>query len=169
MGWCLLFPLWLLKPDGLRKLFRDRRPRLGRPPWLGSLCLLLPLALGYGYAFPRARRQANLPILLSSAAIALVNGTLEELLWRGTYAALFPQHLFWGYIYPALGFAVWHFAPQSVFPNQAPGGNVSLVATAGILGLLWGRVARQSRSIRWTTVSHVLFDFSGLGGRIYFR
>jgi membrane protease YdiL (CAAX protease family) len=100
--------------------------------------------------------------------IALVNGSLEELLWRGAYVSVFPESWFFGLFYPAIGFAVWHFAPQAVFPSRAPGGNLALVVVAGLVGLMWGWVALQSGSILWTTVSHVLFDFSGLGARVYF-
>ena len=57
---------------------------------------------------------------------------------------------------------------QAVYPNRAPGGNLSLVVVATVLGLLWGWVAYASGSIVWTVVSHVLFDSSGLGGRVYF-
>ena len=35
------------------------------------------------------------------------------------------------------------------------------------LALLWGHVARRTGSIRWTCAAHVLFDFSGLGARLY--
>lgn len=168
LGWCLLFPLWILGRRGLGGLFRRPQPPFGRPAWLGALFLLLPLALGYGYAFPRALPRADWIILLSSAGIALVNGVLEEVLWRGTYVRVFPDSWWWGYAYPALGFGVWHLAPQSVFPNTAPGGNLSLVAVAVVVGLLWGWVVKRSGSIRWATLSHILFDFSGLGGRIYF-
>ncbi|MGE5577492.1 MAG: hypothetical protein ACM3TT_09925 [Syntrophothermus sp.] len=31
ISWCLLFPLWVLGPQGFYNLFRDVRPRLGRP------------------------------------------------------------------------------------------------------------------------------------------
>ncbi|NPV81950.1 MAG: CPBP family intramembrane metalloprotease [Firmicutes bacterium] len=74
---------------------------------------------------------------------------LEEVLWRGTYVRIFPNHWFHGYIYPAIGFGVWHFSPQSVFPNTAPGGSVSLVIVAGLVGLMWGWAARRSGSILW--------------------
>jgi len=167
--WCLLLPWWILGPGGLTLVFRDVANRFGRPAWLGVVLLLIPLLLGYGYAFPRAIGQANLVIVLLSAVIALVNGTLEELLWRGAYVVAFDGAWFLGFVYPAIGFAVWHFAPQSIFPNTAPGGNLSLVIVAGLVGLMWGWVARQSKSILWATLSHVLFDFSGLGARIYFR
>lgn len=167
--WCFLLPWWILGTDGLVQIFRDGTNRFGSPAWLGVALLIIPLLLGYGYAFPRAIGGANLTIILLSLLIAITNATLEELLWRGAYLTAFPSHWFLGYLYPAIGFAVWHFAPQSVFPNTAPGGNISLVVVAGLVGLMWGWVARQSGSILWATLSHILFDFSGLGARIYFR
>jgi membrane protease YdiL (CAAX protease family) len=128
----------------------------------------MPLALGYGYAFPRALRQADVVIIILSALIAVVNGALEELLWRGAYLSIFPDSWFFAYVYPAIGFAVWHFAPQSVVPDTASGGAISLVAVSGVVGLMWAWVANQTGSILWVTFSHVLFDFSGLGARFYF-
>jgi membrane protease YdiL (CAAX protease family) len=169
VGWCLLLPLWVLGPGALADLFRNPQPSVGRPTWLGLLLLSIPLLLGYVYAFPRAVRRATVKVLLASAIIALINGVLEELLWRGAYVTIFPDQPALAWIYPAVGFAVWHFAPQSVFPNRAPGGNLSLVLVAGLVGLMWGWVAWQTGSILWASVSHVLFDFSGLGGRIYFQ
>ncbi|MGE5577491.1 MAG: CPBP family intramembrane glutamic endopeptidase [Syntrophothermus sp.] len=100
--------------------------------------------------------------------VALVNGTLEEVLWRGLYVATYPGRLWPSYLYPALGFGVWHYAPQSIFPNSFPGGSTSLVLFAVGLGLMGGWVARRTGSVRWTTVSHVLLDFSGLGALLYF-
>lgn len=167
--WCLLVPWWLLGTDTLLDLLRPIPLRLGNPAWLGALFLIIPLLLGYAYAFPRAIAQATVSIILLSALIALVNGALEEVLWRGAYVAAFPDNRFLGTLYPALGFGVWHLAPQSIFPNTAPGGNWSLVVVAILVGLMWGWVARQTGSIFWVVISHILFDFSGLGARIYFR
>jgi membrane protease YdiL (CAAX protease family) len=167
LGWCLLFPAWLIGWRGVARLFRDGRPRFGRPTWLGLTLLALPLLLGFGFAFPQALPRATLAIIIASAAIALVNATAEEILWRGVYVTVFPQHLVLGYLYPAVGFAIWHVAPQLIFPSKYPGGAILLVVFALVVGLMWGWVARQSGSIRWTTVSHVLFNFSGLGALVY--
>jgi len=168
--WCLLFPLWALGPRGLREVFRDVRPRLGRPAWLGLVLLAMPPILGFSTAFPRALKEAaaNLGLIISlSALIALVNATLEELLWRGAYVAAFPKSIWLGYLYPALGFAAWHLAPLSVRPSAMPGGAGGFVAGAFFLGLCWGWVAWRTGSIRWTVVSHILLDLSGLGALHY--
>jgi hypothetical protein len=165
--WCFFLPWWILGSNGLTQAFHLAINPFGRPVWIGIALLVAPLLLGYGYAFPRAIKNATIKLVILSALLAIINATLEELLWRGTFISAFPENWFFGLLYPAIGFAVWHFAPQSIFPNKSPGGNLSLVIVAGIVGLMWGRVAWQSGSILLGDFSHILFDFSGLGGRIY--
>jgi hypothetical protein len=41
-------------------------------------------------------------------------------------AGVAPQ----GVVWPAMGFAIWHFAPLSVHPNSWPGGARSFVLVA---------------------------------------
>lgn len=167
--WCGLVPWALLGTDGVVALFRPGAAPFGRPAALGVALLASPLLLGYGYAFPRAIRGATATVVLASAALALVNATFEELLWRGAYIRVFPGSWLLGYAYPAFGFALWHIAPQRVVPNRAPGGSASFVLVCAALGLMWGWVARASGSIVATTIAHAVFDLAGLGARIYFR
>jgi membrane protease YdiL (CAAX protease family) len=166
--WCLLFPTWILGPRRVPALFGMRAAPPRPSSRLDFLLLAVPPAVGYSLAFPRALARADKKIVLASALQALVNASAEELLWRGTYQAVFPKSLALGYLYPTVGFAVWHYAPQVVFPSRYPGGATSFVLSAGLFGLLWGRVASRDGSIGRSVVSHVLLDFSGLGARIYF-
>jgi membrane protease YdiL (CAAX protease family) len=167
--WCVGMPAVVLGREGISTAFRRPIRRLGHPPWFGALALGLPLVLGYGYAFPRAIVEATPVVILVSAAIAILNAPLEELLWRGTYVAVFRESRLFSSVYPTVGFALWHLAPLSVVPNRAPGGSASFVIVSGVVGFLWSWVAVHTRSVWWTSVAHALFDFSGLGGRIYFR
>lgn len=171
LSWCLLVPLWVLGgPRRLPQLFREMK--LSQLSRADLLLLAAPPLVGYLFALPRALRQANPPIVLASAVIALVNATAEEPLWRGTYKTMFPNRFVLDYLYPSGGFAVWHMAPQSVVPCRYPGGAVSYVISSGGFGLLWGHLVNRTGSIRWTVVSHVLLDFSGLSqdlARIYFQ
>jgi len=167
--WCLLFPTWVLGSRRLPALFRTKATPSRRPTRSDLLLLALPSAVGYSLAFPRALARADRRIVLVSALQALINASAEELLWRGTYQAVFSRSIALGYLYPTVGFAMWHYAPQVVFPSRYPGGSTSFVLSAGLFGLLWGRVASHNGSIAWSTISHVLLDFSGLGARIYFE
>ena len=158
-GWCWLFPRWIMRPRGLRGLFRAPRPRFGRPAWLGFLFLLAPPLIGVLAAPPEVWGRATLPNFLVVAALAAVNGAGEETLWRGLYLRAFPGRVWLGYIYPSVGFALWHLAVPS------SGSPWSTVIWAAVLGPMWGWVARQTGSIRWVAVSHALLNFTQHIGR----
>jgi membrane protease YdiL (CAAX protease family) len=100
---------------------------------------------------------------LISIGLAIVDGTLEEVLWRGTYLVVFRDNPWLALIYPSIGFAIWHFAPQSIIPFEGQGGKFSLVIAVGFLGLLWAWVANSTGVIVWTVIAHILIDFSALG------
>ena len=78
------------------------------------------------------------------------------------------SHVVAGYLYPAVGFGFWHLAPLSIVPSTMSGGSLYFAIFAVVLGLAFGWVALSTGSIRWTTVSHALLDFAGLGTLIYF-
>jgi membrane protease YdiL (CAAX protease family) len=163
VAWCIVLPLVVLGPRRLAGLFRPCASPLGHPWWLGVFCLVGPPLFSFATVFPGALRRANPKVWLASAAAAIVNGTLEEVLWRGTYIALFPDDFWLGQLYATVGFAVWHFSPQSVYPYRGPGGQVGLVVAVGFLGLLWAWVANNTGVILWTAISHILIDLSALG------
>jgi membrane protease YdiL (CAAX protease family) len=160
--WCGCFPWWILGSRGLRACFSTGRPR----GWDWMLLSAAPL-LGYSAAFPKQAKRADMGIVATSAAMAAVNGVGEELLWRGAYLGAFPCHTALAQAYATLGFALWHLAPQRIFPSRYPGGAWSFVAVSGALGWLYSIAARREGGIRWTALSHALFDFSGLGALVY--
>jgi uncharacterized protein len=167
--WCLAFPIWLLGRDAVFSMFRKVAEPLGRPKWLGAILLFALPLFTLSYAFPMQLPKATLIIVALSALIALVNASCEEILWRGVYFKAFPGSIWWGYLYPAIWFGLWHYAPQSVLASSYPGGAHSLVLFAVILGLMWGWIAWKTKSIRWVTMAHIILDFSGLGALFYFN
>lgn len=167
VGWCVSVPLWLLGRQRAVALFRARPADASGVRRRDLLAVAVPPLLGFSVAFPRQIRQAGVVDVAGSALLAIVNATGEELLWRGVYLTLYPDAPLLNALYPSLGFAAWHYAPQSIFPNTRPGGRTSLVVTAGLVGGVYVRVAQRAGSLRWTTLSHLLFDFSGLGALLY--
>jgi membrane protease YdiL (CAAX protease family) len=165
-GWCLAVPLALLGKERVRALFADRRPRLGRAGWLGATLLLLPPLGAIGYRFIPEIGSATPAMLGTIAAVVAVNAPLEELLWRGVFVTFWPRSLALGYVYPAAGFALWHFAPQVIHPGKLH--PAVFVASSLVLGLCWGWVAWRTGSLRWTTVSHFFTDGSGLRNALFF-
>jgi membrane protease YdiL (CAAX protease family) len=165
--WCVAVPLWLVGRQGVAALFNGRE-RERRPSLIGRVLLAALPLFGFLFVFPAAFPGAELTLLLAFAAYAVVNGVLEEVFWRGLFARLFPGDVVRGFLYPAIVFSVWPLVPLSVhgiWPPLAP----VLVASAALgVGLLYGWVAWRTGTVRWTVVSHVLTNLSGLGALIIF-
>lgn len=158
--WCLLLPLAILGGDGFTQIFARSRDELRLRE---ALLLMFPPVVGFSTIFPLLLWMGNGQLFLAAGIIALINGTLEEVLWRGTYLQVFGDRLWGGLLYPALGFGLWHVAPIAAHWSWSPARALLIAASAGIVGLCYGAVARHTRSIRWTIMSHVLMNFAGLG------
>jgi membrane protease YdiL (CAAX protease family) len=167
--WCLTVPFLMISKKGIVDLFRIDKPVFGSQQIKNIFFLLLPLIFVYSYQFPKVIHQANIIIVISSLLLSIINATAEEILWRGTFLRVLGDNSKVYVLFSSCGFAMWHFAPQIVFDNKQPGGAVSFVAFAFVLGLLFSSVAKDTKSILLTTIVHTLFDFGGLGGRVYFN
>jgi membrane protease YdiL (CAAX protease family) len=154
--WGFGFPLWLLGGGRVWELLRTT-PR--RPGLLWSLLLLGPpvgsLVMGW---VPVS--ELSVGAVVVAVGFALVNGTAEELLWRGVFITLFPSQWWWGLVYPSFAFGLWHLAPQIIDP--AEGGPIPFAVAAVFLGLLYGLVARHTGSVRWPAISHIFADLLAL-------
>jgi membrane protease YdiL (CAAX protease family) len=60
------------------------------------------------------------------------NGVFEEILWRGVYSILFPNNKLFGFVWLAIWFSIWHFAPRSLSQNFSP---IVLVSGALMFGV----------------------------------
>ena len=158
--WCLAVPLVLLGKDAIRSLLRDEAPLFKRQNWLLVLLLALTIAGAVVmYLIPNLGRTSIWVVLFSP--IAIVTGTCEEILWRGTYVRAFRGNLLLACVYPALGFAVSHLSPELVFP--AEGGVLPFVASTFFLGLAYGWVAYKTGSAKWTAITHSLIGLLAFG------
>jgi membrane protease YdiL (CAAX protease family) len=159
--WCLGVPLALLGRRNLAGLFAEERPLFSRANVLPAALLvstsLVTLVL---YTLP-ALGTADWGLFLVHLPLTVLNGVLEEVLWRGLYLRAFPDNCWLGVLYPALGFAAWHLAPQAVYPS--PLGIWAFAALTLPLGLVYGWAAKRSGSIRWPAASHALNGVLVLG------
>jgi uncharacterized protein len=156
--WCLGFSWWALGTRGVIDVFRDARPRLPSPTVLWVALLVVPVAGGFAAVWLPSAASATLTVVATATVIAVVNATMEELLWRGVYVRLFAGSLLWGWLYPAVGFALWHVSPTSVL-----GSTPVVVGGALYVGLVYGFVALRTQSVRWTTVAHIALNLMGTG------
>jgi uncharacterized protein len=158
--WCILAPHLILGKAEFANLLKDHTPLVARKNWLAALLwvvvMIVTVAM-YGQDFLRA------PFLLIAVAIPLatINGLCEEILWRGLYVRLFPGNPWLGIIFPAAGFALWHFAPQIAIPDQ---NGIGFVVSTLFLGLAYGFIAWRTGSAKWTVISHSLSGVLALSG-----
>jgi len=148
--WCLLVPWLMVQKQGFASLLIDRRPLFSRENWLAALLwgiVTIVALFMYGKDFVAAPPD----LILLALPLAIINGVCEELLWRGLYVRVFPTNPWLGIIYPAVGFAVWHFVPQIVYPAEDVSG---FVLSTLFLGLVYGFIAYRTGSAKWTAISH---------------
>lgn len=98
---------------------------------------------------------------------ALINGTVEELFWRGVFVSTFPNDILRGYILPTLLFGLWHIALYILKDMKYQGGFATLVGGAAFMGFLWGFVAYKTKSIQVVTIAHIITNFFAFSGMIY--
>jgi membrane protease YdiL (CAAX protease family) len=148
VGWCLVFPVKVLGRQQFRRLFVPRRP--GKSG--GLIMGLVPgiSLLGRFFQEKRPRRPGENSRLVMTA---FLNGTLEEVLWRGVYTHLFPEQPFWSIIWPTLWFALWHYGPGSISPMTDAR---VLMGGAAVLGLNLAWLTRQAGSIVPAAITHTL-------------
>jgi membrane protease YdiL (CAAX protease family) len=159
--WCLAVP-WLLTGADFPNLLIDRLPLFSLPNWTAALLwviVTLVTLVMYGKSFIKA----PLTLILLAIPVAMLNGLGEEILWRGMFVQAFPGNPWLGILYPAVGFALWHLAPQSVFPAEnVPG----FILSTFFLGLAYGFIAYSTGSAFWTAISHSLGGILALGGAL---
>ncbi|MCX7711394.1 MAG: CPBP family intramembrane metalloprotease [Clostridia bacterium] len=117
--------------------------------------------------FLKVAPNAGMQVLAIAFSFALINGTIEELYWRGTFNKVFEKNIGFAYFYPSVFFGIWHIALFFAKGVVYQGGFASLVGGAFFLGVLWGWVAFKTKSIRIVTAAHILTNFFGFTGLIY--
>jgi deazaflavin-dependent oxidoreductase (nitroreductase family) len=160
--WCLLVPGLVFKKPGLFSLLRDKQGLFRRTNWLAVLLWIVILIVSlwmYGQDF----WSASPTMILAAIPLATINGLCEEILWRGMYTRLHPNNPWMGIIVPSLGFALWHFSPQTVFPAEIQAG---FVLSTLFLGLAYGFIAYRTGSARWTAIMHSLTGILALSGML---
>lgn len=125
-----------------------------RSPGRGILWLCLLAVVVTGAAAMLALGRAPLPawLVLPVAAAALVNGTVEELFWRG---ALLPAPDREGVVTAWALFVAWHVAPLVSLGIVLPGGAVGLIGGAAVLGAILMAARLRSGTVGAGVLTHV--------------
>jgi uncharacterized protein len=158
--WCLLIPGLTFRKVGLGNLLKDQKRLFSRENWLAGLLWIIVTATALAM-YGRDFIHAPWIMILLAIPLATINGICEELLWRGLYVRAFPGNPWLGVIVPAIGFALWHFVPQTIFPAE---NQLGFVLSTLFLGLVYGFIAYRTGSAKWTAISHSLSGILALSG-----
>lgn len=156
VGCCLGFPLAVL---GRRRVLRVLT--FGNmPDRTGRLALLVPVAGAIATGLWPHRRKIDPAVAVVMIVSAALNAVGEELLWRGVFLEEFPDDTLRGGVWPLVGFALWHLAPQVVLPSRH--GRWRFVLASAAVGTISTVAARRGKGLRWAVASHVLTDACGV-------
>ena len=109
--------------------------------------------------------QLSLSAAILLVVMAIVNGLIEEVYWRGLYLLEYKNDWRIGLLAATLLFAVWHISLWFSKGMLYQGGFGALVGGALIMGLLWAWVTRSVGNIRACVAAHILvnlFAFTAL-------
>jgi len=132
--------------------------------WISLAAFIPVLGLFFVSFLPNAA-QLTLSTGILLVVVALLNGFIEELYWRGLYLLEYPDNSHIGFIFSWLLFGAWHislwFAKGVIYKD----GFLALVGGAYGLGLLWTWVARSNGNLKSVVPAHILvnlFAFTAL-------
>lgn len=134
---------------------------------LHYLLAIIPCIATFFVVFKKVAPLAGLQVLTIALVFALINGTFEEMFWRGTFNKAFGNNIILAYIYPTIFFGIWHIALYLAKGMVYQGGFASLVGGSFFMGLLWGWVVYKTKSVRIATAAHIVTNFFAFTGLIF--
>jgi membrane protease YdiL (CAAX protease family) len=164
----IIIPLILLGRDGYASLFARASVKWSLALRLGVPALFIPAAFGFLFVFPYLFPGESNLLIPGLVLYALLNGTFEEVFWRGLFVRHFRGNPWLGVVYPAVLFGLWQLVPWALFDWWLRPPPEIVLAVAIPVGLLFSWVAYRTGSIRWTVVAHVLANLAGVGALVIF-
>ncbi len=152
---------------GIREIYRQKSEMPFKTRWKFYILAFVPCAAIFFVAFVNVVPRVDYEVLGIALCCALINGSIEELFWRGIYNKVFNNHIIFAFVYPSIFFGVWHIALFWAKGIVYQGGFPSLVGGALIMGVLWGWIAYRTKSIKIVTVAHIITNFLAFTGLIY--
>jgi membrane protease YdiL (CAAX protease family) len=150
--WCLAIPILVLGKQAAIGLLKGQDRLFSRRNLPAALLWVVVITVAV-FMYWSGFVSAPPPLILIAIPMAAINGICEEILWRGLYVKEFPNDPWLGVVFPALGFALWHFSPQTVIPAENQFG---FVLSTLFLGLAYGFIAYRTGSAKWSALSHSL-------------
>ena len=99
---------------------------------------------------PHARASGPVAVAVA-VAVGATNAVAEEALWRGAPVAVFGNDPIFGWLWPAVGFTLWHLVPLNA-SSATRRREVETLLGAVLIGFGHGWLAWRTRSLTATSV-----------------
>lgn len=138
--------------------------------WFVPVLLLLQVGVVALIAFVPNTAVLTTHAAMLAGLVAVINGPLEEIAWRGAFLTRFATRPASGFWLGWLLYTGWHLPLLLSHGIVFDGGWAALMGGAAALGLLWSWIAWRTGSVFWTAIAHtltnaitfwVLFDHNG--------
>lgn len=153
LGFCVPVILLHVRSRHAPDLFSEKLA--WRNWWVPPLLLIQVIAVGAVFAVPQTSLLTTQGAMLA-ALVAIINGPLEEIAWRGGFLTRFADRRRLGFGLNWVLFSAWHIPLSMSHGIVVEGGWFTLVGGATALGLLWSWIAWRTGSVFWVAIAHAL-------------
>lgn len=161
--WMIIFSfsLYYLGFRGIINLYMANKSRTQ----LWGLIAFIPVFGTFFVSFIPSFPQLRTSLMILTISTGIINGTCEELFWRGLTLKTEFKNKYVVIIASVIGFGLWHLTLATISGLKFQGGIGALVGGALFMGILWQFVATKTNNIFFVTLAHILvniFAFSTL-------
>ena len=151
--WGAVFPLIIIGKNDIKALIRPQKPTV---KIILPISIILVGSLAARLFVPGMEyEKQSVWILLLLLSTTFGNGFFEEVLWRGVFFKLYPNHIFYRMIWPSIWFGIWHYVPVSVNNNELPG-LIGMIIGPILMGLVLSYMTKKTNTIWWSILAHCL-------------
>lgn len=153
LGFCLPVIAWHVRFRRGPRLFSEK---LAWRDWFVPGLLLLQVGVVALLLFVPNTALLTTHAAMLAGVVALINGPLEEIAWRGGFLTRFAERPRLGFALNLVLFTAWHGPLLLSHGIAFDGGWLGLVGGAAALGLAWSWIAWRTGSVFWVGLAHVL-------------
>jgi membrane protease YdiL (CAAX protease family) len=151
----------LAGPRRLVGLWHHPDPLPPAPKSLAWAVLTVPPAGAIATQWIPHARTAGPRAVAVAAGVGVTNAIAEEALWRGAPVIVFPNDPVLGWLWPAVGFTLWHLVPLAA-SSASRGRKLQTLFGAALIGFGDGWLVWRTRSLVATSVAHAVTDACGV-------
>jgi membrane protease YdiL (CAAX protease family) len=143
-------------------LFKEQNKLIQEKNVLYIILLLLTIIGAIAIFFNNLTKYSFL-IFFLGIPLTIINGTCEEIFWRGIYIRIFKNSIILSIVYPTIMFAIWHISSELVNLNMKIIEILPFILLTLPLGLIYSFVAFRTKSIKWVAIAHSLSGIFAFG------